>query len=165
MRAIRTIIHVWLLSQLFQLGSWRELSQIDEHLMNNLKVRCVCVSFSPQPGQVHKIPSVQAKFSVISLWHVIFSDFDRRIKKLLSPSIQRFFSRNLSVLERSPLTTRGVQRQLRGLISLQLMKSDSNWSSFRNNIELNYAWTEGFVYWVQKFRSTSRPYDFNWKFS
>ena len=45
MRAIRTIIHVWLLSQLFQLGSWRELSQIDDNLMRNWKFAVFEIDF------------------------------------------------------------------------------------------------------------------------
>ena len=54
MRAIRTIIRVWLLSQLFQLGSWRELSQIDGHLMSFLQIRYVWARFSPQPNRFRK---------------------------------------------------------------------------------------------------------------
>ena len=75
MRAIRTIIHVWLLSQLFQLGSWRELSQIYDNLMRNWKFAVFETDFLPNQIVFGKSAWATPDDSGKYVWHCILSNF------------------------------------------------------------------------------------------
>ena len=91
MRAIRTIIHVWLLSQLFQEGSWWKSAQIEDNLMRNWKFAVFETDFLPNQIVFEKSAVIKPYDSGKSVWYWILSNFWPGISVVFDPSNATFY--------------------------------------------------------------------------